>query len=45
MEAKINTLETMELISELQELTDARCPIFQTLKAAGADIFSIWTKA
>lgn len=45
IDAKLRTSESEERILQLQELSDARCPIFQTLKAAGVDITSTWTKA
>jgi putative redox protein len=45
IEAKLTTTENEDRIQELRELSDARCPIFQTLKAAGVDINSHWTKA
>ncbi len=44
IEAKIRTSESDERIQELCERSDARCPIFQTLKAAGVDISSEWSR-
>jgi putative redox protein len=44
IEAKLTTSESENRIQELREITDARCPIFQTLKAAGVNIVSNWTK-
>ncbi|PYZ95200.1 osmotically inducible protein C [Salipaludibacillus keqinensis] len=43
--AKVSTEESQERIDELKEKTDARCPVFTTLKAAGVDLDANWTKA
>ncbi|WNF37403.1 OsmC family protein [Bacillaceae bacterium IKA-2] len=45
IEAKLQTSESDERIEEIRKLTDARCPVFQTLKAAGVEIISNWSKA
>ena len=37
--------ETNERIQELKEQTDARCPVYQTLAAAGIELQTSWTKA
>lgn len=43
--AKVKTNETAERVQELQEKTDARCPVFTTFKAAGIPIEANWEKA
>ncbi|MEW9500970.1 OsmC family protein [Jeotgalibacillus marinus] len=43
--AKVKTNETQERIEELKVKTDARCPVFTTLKAAGIPIEANWEKA
>ena len=43
--AKVKTSETQERVNELQKITDQRCPIFTTLKAAGIELEVNWTKA
>lgn len=45
IEAKLKTSESDERIQEMREIADSRCPIFQTLKAAGVNISSHWSKA
>jgi putative redox protein len=42
---KVHTSESQERINELQAITDQRCPIFTTLKAAGIELEGHWTKA
>ncbi|WP_026698108.1 OsmC family protein [Alkalicoccus chagannorensis] len=43
--ADVKTSEDESRIQELQEKTDARCPVFTTLKAAGVDMKVHWNKA
>jgi putative redox protein len=43
--AKVKTSETQERVDELQKITDARCPVFTTLKAAGIELEVNWQKA
>jgi putative redox protein len=43
--AKVKTTESEARIKELQEKTDLRCPVYTTLKAAGVDMISNWTRA
>jgi putative redox protein len=43
--AKVKTNESQERIEELQRITDSRCPVYTTLKAAGIPLQSKWTKA
>jgi putative redox protein len=43
--AKVKTTESEERIKELQEKTDARCPVYTTFKAAGIELEPNWTKA
>ena len=43
--AKVTTSESQERIDELREKTDARCPVFTTLKAADVELEANWTKA
>ena len=42
--AKVKTDETPERVQELQEKTDARCPVFTTFIAAGIPIDVKWEK-
>jgi putative redox protein len=43
--AKVKTSESEERIQELQEKTDARCPVYTTFKAANIELVPNWTKA
>ncbi|PRO66029.1 OsmC family protein [Alkalicoccus urumqiensis] len=43
--AVVHTSESDERIQELKEKTDARCPVFTSLKVAGVDMNAEWTKA
>ncbi len=43
--AEVKTNETDERIRQLQETTDRRCPLFNTIKAADVEIVTTWTKA
>ena len=43
--AEVKTSEPEERIQKLQELTDSRCPVFNTLKATGVEIVTNWKKA
>jgi putative redox protein len=43
--AKVKTSESQERIDELRRITDSRCPVYTTLKAAGVQLQSTWTKA
>ncbi len=43
--AKVTTSESQDRIDELKEKTDARCPVYTTLKAAGVELEANWTKA
>lgn len=46
IEAKVKTDATQEQINELQERTDARCPVYMTLKSVGnISLESEWIKA
>ncbi|MBM7701303.1 OsmC family protein [Metabacillus iocasae] len=45
IEAKVKTSETQERVDELQRITDERCPVYTTLKAAGIELEPKWTKA
>lgn len=45
VEAKVKTNESEERIQELQEITDSRCPVYTTLKAAGVEMVPHWVKA
>ncbi|WP_227394665.1 OsmC family protein [Jeotgalibacillus aurantiacus] len=45
VKATVHTDETQDRINELKEKTDARCPVFTTLKAAGVDMQAEWLKA
>ncbi len=42
--AELQTEESDERIKELQETTHARCPVFNTLKAADVTLESTWTR-
>ncbi|SDO24937.1 OsmC family protein [Alkalicoccus daliensis] len=42
IEAKLETDESEERIQELKEKTDARCPVYTTLEAAGVALSSDW---
>ncbi|MDQ0255272.1 putative OsmC-like protein [Evansella vedderi] len=41
----LDTDEPAERIEELQIKSEARCPVFQTLKAANVELSTEWTKA
>ncbi|MFC3884807.1 OsmC family protein [Bacillus songklensis] len=43
--AKVKTSESQERINELQRITDSRCPVYTTLKAANVELETNWTKA
>ncbi|SFP88623.1 OsmC family protein [Salibacterium halotolerans] len=43
--AKVTTSESEERVQELKRLTDARCPVFTTLEAAGVELNTTWEKA
>lgn len=43
--AELLTNEPDERIKALQETTDARCPIFNTLKAADVELVTTWVRA
>ncbi|WP_282201373.1 OsmC family protein [Collibacillus ludicampi] len=43
--AKVKTSESEDRLKELQEITDSRCPVYTTLKAAGVELESNWVKA
>ena len=45
VKAVVETSETQERINELQQAVDARCPVFQTLKAAGIPVENQFVKA
>lgn len=45
IEAIVETTEPEERVQELKEKTDARCPVYNTLKAADVTLNSIWKKA
>lgn len=45
IDAKVETSESQERVEQLQEITDQRCPVFTTLKAADIDLNVKWTKA
>lgn len=42
--AEVSTNESEERIQELQEIVDARCPIYTTMVAAGVEMIANWTK-
>lgn len=42
IEAQVETDESDERIQELREKTDARCPVYTTLKAADVELSSDW---
>jgi putative redox protein len=43
--AKVKTSETQERVNQLQTITDERCPVFTTFKAAGIELVPNWIKA
>lgn len=43
--AEVKTSESEDRVKKLQEITDSRCPVFNTLKAAGVEITTNWKKA
>ncbi len=43
--AKVKTNENDDRIKELKEAVDSRCPVYTTLKAAGINIDSLWSRA
>ncbi len=45
IDAKVQTSESEERIAELWRITDSRCPLYTTLKAAGVELESKWSKA
>ncbi|WP_226585576.1 OsmC family protein [Halobacillus litoralis] len=45
IKAEVETSESQERVEELQEITDQRCPVFTTLKAAGIELNVEWLKA
>jgi putative redox protein len=45
IEAKVKTSETQERVEQLQRITDERCPVFTTFKAAGIELVPNWIKA
>ncbi|MFC4734983.1 OsmC family protein [Bacillus daqingensis] len=45
VKAAVHTDESDERIDELQRKTDARCPVYTTLEAAGIPLQTAWTKA
>jgi putative redox protein len=45
VEAKVKTSESQERVDQLQKLTDERCPVFTTFKAAGIELQPKWVKA
>jgi putative redox protein len=44
VEAKVKTSESQERVNQLQKLTDERCPVFTTFKAAGIELQPKWVK-
>ncbi|QZT35005.1 OsmC family protein [Caldalkalibacillus thermarum TA2.A1] len=40
----VETDESEERLDELRRVTDSRCPVYNTLKAAGIKVKSEWTK-
>ena len=42
IESKVKTSETQERVYQLQKITDARCPVFTTFKAAGIELEVNW---
>ncbi len=42
--ADVETSESQERIEQLKEITDQRCPVFTTLKAAGVELETNWSK-
>lgn len=45
IEAIVETTESEERVQELKEKTDARCPVYNTLKAADVKLNSTWKRA
>jgi putative redox protein len=45
IEAEVKTSESEDRIEELKQMTDARCPVYTTLEAAGIPIRAEWNKA
>ncbi|NMH68177.1 OsmC family protein [Bacillus sp. RO3] len=43
--AKVSTSESEERVQELQQIVDARCPIYTTMVAADVEMVANWTKA
>lgn len=43
--AKVSTSESEERLAELQEKTDARCPLMTMMRAAGIELETEWVKA
>lgn len=43
--ARVKTTESDERIRALQELVDARCPVFTLIRAAGVPVDTQWVKA
>jgi len=41
----LETEESQERIAELQERAEARCPVFQTLKAANVELKTVWERS
>jgi putative redox protein len=42
--AEVKTDEPEDRLKKLQELTDSRCPVFNTLKSAGVELVTSWKK-
>ncbi|MCQ6277490.1 OsmC family protein [Bacillus sp. V3B] len=42
--AKVKTSETQERVDQLQKITDERCPVYTTFKAAGIELVPNWTR-
>lgn len=45
LRAELQTSESDERIKALKEATDARCPIFNTLKAADVELVTNWVRS
>jgi putative redox protein len=45
IDAKVKTSESQERVDQLQKLTDERCPVYTTFKAAGIELQPKWLKA
>ncbi|CQR47430.1 OsmC-like protein [Paraliobacillus sp. PM-2] len=45
VKAEVKTTETEERIKELQEVVESRCPVYNTLKAAGIELEDTWVKS